>query len=180
VTELGNRVGVLPVALPLAGSPRQRLPLVAAITRARKTAMPGASAALYGPVARALAGVGAFGWLIGHQRLVNTFVTNIRGPAEPLLFGGLRIAELVPVSSVSGNVGVGFAVLGYAGTLAVTVVADADRCPDVDRLAALVQGQLDELASPPVPVAGTARPARPMSRSTPAGAGERRPDPAAR
>ena len=143
--ELGNRVGVLPVSLPLAGSAGERLPVVAAITRARKTDVPGASAALYGPFARALARVGAFGWFIGRQRLVNTFVTDIRGPAEVLTFGGHRIVDLIPVSPISGNVGVGFAVLGYAGRLFVTVVADADRCPEVDGLAVLVRAQLDEL-----------------------------------
>ncbi len=143
--ELGNRVGVLPVSLPLAGPPRRRLSTVAEITRARKSDVPGASAALYGPFARALAAVGAFGWFIGRQRLVNTFVTDIRGPDEPLTFGGHRIAELIPVAPVSGNVGVGFAVLGYAGRLYVTVVADADRYPEVDGLAGLVQAQLDEL-----------------------------------
>jgi WS/DGAT/MGAT family acyltransferase len=178
VAELGNRTGVLPVSLPQVGSPRERLPVVAEITRSRKTDSPGASAAWYGPFARALAGVGAFGWFIGHQRLVNTFVTNVRGPAQPQAFGGRRIVELIPVSPISGNVGVGFAVLSYAGRLSMTVVADADRCPDVDRLAALVQAQLDELSAAPAPVAGTARP---PGTKRPAGTAERRrPDPAAR
>ena len=113
--ELGNRVGVLPVSLPLAGPPRRRLSTVAEIIRARKSDVPGASAALYGPFARALAAVGAFGWFIGRQRLVNTFVTDIRGPDEPLTFGGHRIAELIPVAPVSGNVGVGFAVCKHEG-----------------------------------------------------------------
>lgn len=146
--ELGNRTGVLPVSLPLAGSPRERLADVAGITRAGKTGRPGASAAWYGPFMRALAGLGWFGWFVGHQRLVNTFLTNVRGPAEPLTVGGLRVVDLLPVSPVSGNVAVGFAVLSYAGRVTVTVVADAERCPDVDRLAGLVQAQLDELAGP--------------------------------
>ena len=167
IAELGNRTGVLPVSLPLGGRPRDRLREVARITRARKTDRPGASAALYGPFARALAAVGAFGWFIGHQRLVNTFVTNVRGPSEPLVFGRNRITELVPVSPISGNVGVGFALLSYAGRLSITVVADADRCPDVDRLAALVRTQLDELAAP-ARAAGTARSPGTNSQSCPA------------
>lgn len=144
--ELGNRTGVLPVSLPLAGSPRARLRIVAGMTRGRKTDVPGASAALYGPFARTLSGLGVFGWFVGHQRLVNTFVSNLRGPARPLAFAGNRIVDLVPVSPLSGNVGVGFAALSYAGRLVVTAVADADRCPEVDRLAGLVQVQLDALA----------------------------------
>jgi WS/DGAT/MGAT family acyltransferase len=143
--ELGNRVGVLPVSLPVTGPPQQRLPVVAAVTRERKTETPGASTALYRPFVRVLAEVGAFGWFIGHQRLVNTFVTNLRGPRETLSLGGFRLAELIPVSAINGNVAVAFAVLSYAGRLTVTVVVDPDRCPGVDRLAELLQAQLDAL-----------------------------------
>ncbi|HEY5878711.1 MAG TPA: wax ester/triacylglycerol synthase domain-containing protein [Nakamurella sp.] len=149
--ELGNRVGVLPVSLPLAGPTGERLAAVAAVTRSRKTETPGASTALLGPFVRALAAIGVFGAFIGHQRLVNTFVTNVRGPREPLSLGGCRIAELIPVSAISGNVGVAFAVLSYAGRLTVTVVADPDRCPDLERLAGLLQAQLDDLAAPARP-----------------------------
>jgi len=76
---------------------------------------------------------------------VNTFLTNVRGPREPLSVGSLRIAELIPVPAISGNVGIAFAVLSYAGRLTVTVIADPDRCPDVERLAQRVQAQLDAL-----------------------------------
>jgi diacylglycerol O-acyltransferase len=148
IAELGNRVGVLPVSVPLVGSPAERLAVVAALTRAGKTETPGASTALFGPFARALAGIGAFGWFIGHQRLVNTFLTNVRGPRESLSVGGFRLVELIPVAAISGNVGVAFAVLSYAGRLAVTVVADPDRCPDVAGLANLLQAQLDALTHP--------------------------------
>ncbi len=142
---LGNSVGVLPVSLPLTGSPQERLPMVAAVTRARKTEVPGASSLLYGPSVRILAGIGGFGAFVGHQRLVNTFVTNVRGPSDLVTLGGSRVIELIPVSAISGNVGVAFAVLSYAGRLTVTVVADPDLCPDVDLLAGWVQDQLDAL-----------------------------------
>lgn len=153
--ELGNRVGVLPVSLPVVGPPAELLAAVVAVTQARKTDAPGASAALYGPFVRALAAVDAFGAFIGHQRLVNTFVTNVRGPREPLSLGGCRIVELIPVAAISGNVGVAFAVLSYAGRLTVTVVADPDRCPDAARLAELVRINLGELT----PSTGLNRPA---------------------
>jgi len=145
--ELGNRVGVLPVSLPLVGPTGERLAAVAAVTRSRKTETPGASTALLAPFVRALAAIGAFGAFIGHQRLVNTFVTNVRGPREPLSLGGCRVTELIPVSAISGNVGVAFAVLSYAGRLTVTVVADPDRCPDAARLAELVRINLGELTA---------------------------------
>lgn len=146
--ELGNRVGVLPVSVPLAGAPGDRLPVVVAVTRARKTAMPGASTVLWSPFVRLLAAVGAFGPFIEHQRLVNTFVTNVRGPSRPLTIGSLRVLELIPVAPISGNVGVAFSVLSYAGRLTITVVADATRCPDGPRVAQLLQGQLAALTEP--------------------------------
>lgn len=146
--ELGNRVGVLPVSVPLAGAPRDRLPAVAVVTRARKTEIPGASTVLWSPFVRLLAGVGAFGAFIGHQRLVNTFVTNVRGPAERMTIGRFPVLELIPVAPISGNVGVAFSVLSYAGRLTITVAADATRCPDGPRVAQLVQDQLAALTRP--------------------------------
>jgi len=44
-TKLGNQVGVIPVTVPVTGEPAQRLAAVARITRRRKTAAPGSSAA---------------------------------------------------------------------------------------------------------------------------------------
>jgi uncharacterized protein DUF1298 len=37
-------------------------------------------------------------------------------------------------------------VLSYAGTLAVTVLADPDTCPDLELLAGTPQAELDRLA----------------------------------
>lgn len=148
---LGNRVGVRPVSLPLAGAAGARLRTIARTTRTGRPSRPGASATVWAAAVQGLTAVGAFGWFIRHQRLVNTFVTNVRGPAVPMTLAGSRIVEVIPVSPISGNVAVGFAVLGYAGRLVVTVVTDPGRCPDADLLAALVRAQLAELAQPAEP-----------------------------
>jgi hypothetical protein len=42
---------------------------------------------------------------------------------------------------------VSFVVLSYAGTLTVTVVADADAVPDLAELCGALQAQLDEVAA---------------------------------
>jgi hypothetical protein len=60
---------------------------------------------------------------------VHTFVTNVRGPADRLLVDGTPVVALVPLAVNPGNVAVSFDVLSYAGTLAVTVVADPDLVP---------------------------------------------------
>ncbi|HMA46248.1 MAG TPA: wax ester/triacylglycerol synthase domain-containing protein, partial [Frankiaceae bacterium] len=80
--RLGNRVGVMPVSLPAGGDRLARLERIAAITRAHKTARRGASAALLGPVFRALAALGVLRWSVNRQRLVHTFATNLRGPDQ--------------------------------------------------------------------------------------------------
>jgi diacylglycerol O-acyltransferase / wax synthase len=146
-TQLGNRVGVMPVDVPTSGEPIERLAAVAAATRARrKSQSRGASAALLAPVLRALAQIGIFRWFVNHQHLVNTFVTNIRGPERRLALLGAEITKVTAISSIAGNVTVAFTALSYAGTLAVTVVADPDHCPDHEHIAAELQNQLDALS----------------------------------
>ena len=53
--QLGNQVGTMPVALPVGGDLAARVRRIATITRARKTAARGTSAAVLGPPFRLLA-----------------------------------------------------------------------------------------------------------------------------
>ncbi len=152
-TELGNRVGVIPVELPVTGDPVDRLQQIARITAARKGAAPGASAALIGPAFRALAKIGVFNWFISRQRLVNTFVTNLRGPDHRLAFGGAPIVDVIAIPMVTGNITVAFAAMSYAGRLTVTVIADPEQCADLQDIAAVLQNELDCLTSPVAAVA---------------------------
>ena len=105
------------------------------------------SMALIGPLFRALARLGVFGWFIDRQRVVHTFVTNLHGPGSGQTFLGATILEIVPVATVTGNVTVSFAALSYAGTLAVTIIADPEACPDLELLRDLLERQLEELAT---------------------------------
>jgi WS/DGAT/MGAT family acyltransferase len=141
-TELGNQVGVIPVEVPTTGLPTQRLAATAAITRHRKTVARGSSAMLIGPVFRVLARAGMFGWFVDRQRLINTFLSNLRGPEQRLSFLGAPVIEVIPVGAISGNVTVAFAALSYAGALTVTVIADPDRCPDLQCVAEALQREL--------------------------------------
>jgi diacylglycerol O-acyltransferase / wax synthase len=153
-TELGNQVGVIPVVIPTIGEPTRRLCAAARITRGRRTAAPGSSAALIAPVFRVLAKVGVYGWLVDRQRLVNTFVSDLHGPEQRLSFLGAPVVDVVAVSGISGNVTVAFVALSYAGRLNVTVVADPDRCPDLDDVAAALQRELQVLTAAETVVAG--------------------------
>ena len=126
VEHLGNETGVLPLTLPLVVDPSDRLRRIALLTKDRRSHAPGASAGPLGLAFRSLAAMGAFRTMIEHQRLVHTFVTNVRGPSEPLAFAGHRVRSVVPIAVTPGNVGVSFDILSYAGELVLTVVAEPE------------------------------------------------------
>lgn len=140
--QLGNVVGVMPLALPTAGDLPARLTRIAAITRQRKTGARGASAALVGPAFRLLAAVRLLRWFISHQQFVHTFVTNLRGPEQPMSFAGAPARAVIPLPNLPGNVTVTFGVLSYAGTLRITVLSDPARMPDAGVLVAALRAEL--------------------------------------
>jgi hypothetical protein len=134
VAYLGNRSGIIPVLVPALGPAKTRLAAVAATTRTAKQQPPGASAAIIGPLSRIFARLGAYRFVIDHQHLVHTFVTNLRGPDHTLVIAGRPVTGIVPLGAISGNVTVAFAVLSYAGTLTITAIGDPKTCPDLTRL----------------------------------------------
>ena len=144
--QLGNQVGTMPVALPARGDLAARVTRIAAITRERKTAARGTSAAVLGPPFRLLAPTGLLRWFFNRQQLIHTFATNLRGPAEPLTFAGAPVRAVIPIPATTGNVTVTFGVLSYAGTLRITVVSDPSRVPDVAVLTAALRRELGSAA----------------------------------
>jgi WS/DGAT/MGAT family acyltransferase len=139
--QLGNQVGVMPVALPAAGGLAARVTRIAAVTRERKRAAPGTSAALLGPLFR-LVPAGLLRWFFNRQRLVHTFATNLRGPAQPLSFAGARVQAVIPIPNTTGNVPITFGAISYAGTLRLTVLSDPAQVPDVGVLTAALRREL--------------------------------------
>jgi diacylglycerol O-acyltransferase / wax synthase len=132
--HLENATGVRPVAVPLIDDDRARLRAVVQVTRSVASAPRASSAAPLGLVFRTLSRLGLFTWFVNHQRFVDTFATNLRGPAEPLSLAGSRIDRVIPVAVNPGNVSVSFDILSYAGTLGITVVADPHNVPDLEAL----------------------------------------------
>jgi hypothetical protein len=138
--RLGNNTGVRPIAVPAIADDGSRLAAIVAATREqRRSPVRAASAGPLGGVFRMLHRAGLFRVFIEHQRLVHTFETNVRGPAQALHLGGCRIGELVPMVATPGNTGVTFAALSYAGALTVSVIADPVVVPEYDVLAAAVR-----------------------------------------
>ena len=142
VGQLGNQAGAMMVTFRTDGGLAGRVARVAAVTSERKRASRGSSAGLLGPLFRLLAAAGLLRWFFNHQRLVTTFVTNLRGPAEPLTLGGASLRAVLPVPATTGNVPVTFAALSYAGTLWLTVLSDPAVVPDVAVLTAALRREL--------------------------------------
>lgn len=148
----GNDVGVRAVRIPTVGDAQRRLEAI--ITSRCVDGAPdpgqwlgrGSSAAILGLAFRGLARLHLFGLFVHHQRLVNTFVTNVRGPAQPLLLAGTPIADVIAISPISGNISVAFAAISYAGTFAVSVIADLDHSPDARAITAALQHELNILS----------------------------------
>jgi diacylglycerol O-acyltransferase len=150
--DLGNHVGVLPLRVPAIASRTDRLSHIARLTRAWRTGPRGESAAPMAAGFRLLAELGLFQPFINHQRLVNTFVTNIRGPEKVVDIAGLRVLEVIPIAVVPGNVGVAFDILSYGDQLVVSMVADPVLVPDQDLLTAELTEELKHLVAMPSPV----------------------------
>jgi diacylglycerol O-acyltransferase len=140
--ELGNQIGIMPVTVPASGVFGARVTRTAEITRERKSHPRGASATLFVPAFLWLARAGLLRWFTNHQRLVQTFVTNLRGPEDPLMFGGATVRAIIAIPSTTGNVTVTFAASSYAGTLRIAILSDPARMPDVPALAAALRHEL--------------------------------------
>jgi WS/DGAT/MGAT family acyltransferase len=118
--------------------------VAAEVRRRRGEAAGPAPVAVLGGAFRVLASMGAYGWYMRRQRRMHTLVSNVRGPGVVVSVGGVSVRGMIPlVVGGNTNITVMFLALSYCGELVVTVVADPDRCPDLDRLGVLLSGELD-------------------------------------
>jgi len=151
---LGNMVSPMLVAVPATGDVAERLEQVAAQVRAHKAAATGPPPiAVLGWLFRPLAALGGYRWYMNHQHRFHTLVSHVRGPAEPVTFGGSQVISAIPVSvAEGGNVTVYFGVLSYAGTLTLTAITDPDHFPDLDTLTDALRAELDLIIHHPAPL----------------------------
>ena len=142
---LGNMVSPIIVPVPVTGDVGLRLVQVATEVRARKAAATGPPPiAVLGWLFRRLAALGGYRWYMNHQRRFHTLVSHLRGPDEPLAFGGSTIRSAVPVGvAEGGNATVYFEVLSYAGAVTIAVIVDPDHFPDLDVLVEGLRAEAD-------------------------------------
>ncbi|HEX6486953.1 MAG TPA: WS/DGAT domain-containing protein, partial [Nocardioidaceae bacterium] len=100
--------------------------------------------AVLGWLFRRLAALGGYRWYMNHQRRFHTLVSHLRGPDEPLAFGGSTIRSAVPVGvAEGGNATVYFEVLSYAGAVTIAAIVDPDHFPDLDVLVEGLRAETD-------------------------------------
>jgi diacylglycerol O-acyltransferase len=144
--RLGNAAGALLVRLPIGeANASRRLERIAISTQvAKREQRPAYINGLFGW----LAATGLARPIIGRQRMVNFFVTNVPGPSSPLYALGAMIEDVAPILGLAGNVTLMFAALSYCGHLNVVVTANAIACPDVGVLSAGMAQAWQDLTFP--------------------------------
>jgi diacylglycerol O-acyltransferase / wax synthase len=138
--EPGNQVGAVPIRVPVTGDPLHRLAATAARTSLVKQVPAGGSGRLFDAVTHALARLHLLRWVMEHQAMVHSFVTDVIGPTEPVRLLGTEVTDVVAMACTPGDIPAAFVALSYAGTLTVSVVVDPDAAADLaglrDRFAA--------------------------------------------
>lgn len=136
--SLGNRISALLV--PLAIDPESEVARLAA-TRAlmeqlkERSAWVGIDALLSLLDELPAALIKTVGQRLRLSRLANLIVTNVPGPREPRHLGPARVEALYPIVPIADSLGLGIAIFSYDGDLFVGLNADADRLPDLEKLA---------------------------------------------
>jgi diacylglycerol O-acyltransferase / wax synthase len=84
--------------------------------------------------------------LQARQRFFNLVVTNVPGPQVTLYLLGRRMLGLYPVVPLALKQALGIAIMSYDGRLGFGLLADFDALPDLEDIAAHLEGAIDDLA----------------------------------
>ncbi|MCO5099565.1 MAG: wax ester/triacylglycerol synthase family O-acyltransferase [Burkholderiaceae bacterium] len=128
---LGNCFGLAPLVLPIGiESPIERVHEIRARMRELREGFQPALAflllAVLGPLPAGLQSV-VLGYLAGKASAV---MTNLPGPAAPVQLAGARVGRMLFWVPQSGDIGVGIAILSYAGAVQFSIRVDTALCPD--------------------------------------------------
>jgi diacylglycerol O-acyltransferase len=81
------------------------------------------------------------------QRFFNLTVTNVPGPQFKLYLMGRPLRRLYPLVPLVDNAALGIAIMSYDGRIDFGLLADYDALPDLDDVAAALNGAIAELAA---------------------------------
>lgn len=148
--ELGNRISLVPVTIPL--DIRQPRKLLAAVHK-RTEFLKNVHAAELVSLAGGLIGMfptsmqGMTGPLISQLPLTpfNMVCTNVPGPQLPLYLLGHKMLHCYPYVPVGGEMAVNCAILSYNGTVYFGFSGDAHAAPDLKRMEKLLEANFTDL-----------------------------------
>jgi diacylglycerol O-acyltransferase / wax synthase len=151
-SELGNRISLLPVTVPLGiRNPRRLLAAVHARTEFLKHAhvaeWVGMAGGLVGAAPAPLQAL--VGPLVSLLPITpfNLVCTNIRGPNSPLYLLGHKMLDWYPYVPVGGEMTVNCAILSYNGITYFGFSGDVHAAPDLWRIEGLLKLSMNELLS---------------------------------
>jgi diacylglycerol O-acyltransferase / wax synthase len=149
-TQLGNRISLVPVTVPL--SIRQPRKLLAAVHKrteflkhvhaAELVSLAGGLIGMFPTSVQGLAGPIASQLPITPFNLV---CTNVPGPQSPLYLLGHKMLEWYPYVPVGGEMAVNCAILSYNGRIYFGFSGDVHAAPDLKRMEKLLQLSFTEL-----------------------------------
>ncbi|HZQ96038.1 MAG TPA: wax ester/triacylglycerol synthase family O-acyltransferase [Candidatus Sulfotelmatobacter sp.] len=149
-SELGNRISLVPVTVPL--SIRQPRNLLAAVHKrteflkrvhaAELVSLAGGLIGMFPTSVQGLAGPIASQLPITPFNLV---CTNVPGPQFPLYLLGHKMLDWYPYVPVGGEMAVNCAILSYNGTVYFGFSGDVHAAPDLKRMEKLLQESFAEL-----------------------------------
>lgn len=151
--DLGNRISILPVRLPLdIKDPIERVNHIHDTTMLIKGSNIVGDMGMFGSVYSAFQPVpvqanigGVLGVLPDSIVVFNTLCTNVPGPQIPLYMVGQKVESMIPFAPIAYNIGVGCAILSYNQKLNVALTADLQSCQDVDIIKEFIIESFDEL-----------------------------------
>jgi diacylglycerol O-acyltransferase len=151
-SELGNRISLVPVTIPL--DIRQPVRLLAAVhkrseflKRMHAAELVSLAGGLIGMFPTSLQGVA--GPLASRLPITpfNLVCTNVPGPQVPLYLLGQKMVQCYPYVPVGGEMAVNCAILSYNGTVYFGFSGDTHAAPDLRRLEKLLQECFEEMRS---------------------------------
>ena len=150
-TELGNRISLVPVTIPL--DIRQPRKLLAAVHQrteflkrmhaAELVSLAGGLIGMFPTSVQGMAGPIASQLPITPFNLV---CTNVPGPQFPLYLVGHKMLHCYPYVPVGGEMAVNCAILSYNGTVYFGFSGDVHAAPDLRKLETLLQESFTELS----------------------------------
>ena len=144
--SLGNYFGLVFLELPIGiRDPLERLFEVhAAMSRLKGSYQPVLTLGLMAALGRVPASVEAVAIDLLSTK-ASAVATNVPGPQQPLYLAGGRIGRLIFWVPQSGDIGLGISILSYAGQVQFGVIADAERVPDPDEVAARFREEFENV-----------------------------------